>query len=282
MKDLPRRLLSALLFLLIMLGGIFGGAQSFLLLLALIGLLCLREFVQLSFLQGDAIGPAARGLVVLLALWPYFAIFVWYFQESPEGDLPSSSWLLTRLAVFWGGLLLLLILGTLKYPSRPMQLFSTTLSGSVYIALPLIFLVVLLLQKGQQQYNPLFALSLLLLSWANDTGAYLSGSRWGRHKLLPAVSPGKSWEGVFGGLILTLLLGFLLNHLVPIQGNWLIPALLASLFGPLGDLLESALKRRAGVKDSGRILPGHGGALDRFDAFLFHLPFTAGYLLFCM
>ncbi len=277
MKDLSIRLASALLFVLIMLAGLFGGPRFFLLLLALIGLLCLKEFAALVTAQNSSVGPTARGLIVLLALWPYFVILVWYLSKSPEGGYPSANWLLNRFFLLWAGLMLLLVLGTLKYPSRPMQLFSTALSGSFYVALPLALFAVLLLHKDQ--YNPLLALAILLLSWTNDTGAYLSGSRWGRHKLLPAVSPGKSWEGFFGGLLLTLLLGLLLNRLVPIEGNWLIPALLASVFGPLGDLFESALKRKAGVKDSGQILPGHGGALDRFDAFLFHLPFTTAYLL---
>lgn len=281
MKELPTRILSALFFLLIVVGGIFGGSTTFLLLFGLIGALCLKEFTTLF----EGISPqqtslSARGLIVLLALWPYVIVAVWLLQSNSEEPM-KYSWLLPRFAAFWGGLILLLVLGVLKYPKHPMHLFATALSGAFYIALPLGLFALATFNQGT--YRPLLALALLTLSWANDTGAYFIGSRWGKHKLMPTVSPGKSWEGLLGGLVLTLLLAFLLNSWVPLPNSsnpgWLIPALLASTLGPLGDLLESALKRSTRVKDSGQILPGHGGALDRFDAFLFHIPFSAAWIL---
>lgn len=114
----------------------------------------------------------------------------------------------------------------------------------------------------------------MFLLWTNDTGAYLVGRTIGRNKLMPLVSPGKTWEGMAGGVALTLFVGWLLarswNELSSSQ--WLLGAVLVAVTATLGDLLESAFKRARGVKDSGNILPGHGGILDRFDGFLLAAP----------
>lgn len=119
-----------------------------------------------------------------------------------------------------------------------------------------------------------------VLVWANDTAAYLVGRRWGRTPIAPAVSPGKTWEGWTGGLVATVFLGgFVLSSAVDVAGigalHWSGLALIVSVLGPLGDLMESALKRKAGVKDSGGLLPGHGGVLDRFDSHFFAAPVAA-------
>lgn len=114
----------------------------------------------------------------------------------------------------------------------------------------------------------------MLLLWTNDTGAYLVGKAIGRHKLMPAVSPGKTWEGFFGGVLLALGVAWFLAQTwtaMPLHA-WLIAAAGISISGTIGDLYESAMKRKAGVKDSGHIMPGHGGVLDRFDGFLLAAP----------
>ncbi len=283
MTDLSQRISSAALFLLIVLGGIFSGQTGFLLLFALIGALCLWEYIGLVMAGEKHISAAARILVVMAALWPYISMMSSFARGEAPLALLSGSSLFACFALFWSLLLLLLLLGLFKYPRKPFLLFNTALSGAFYIVLPLIVFS-LAVSPTKSGYQPLLALGLLSLSWLNDTGAYFIGSRWGRHKLLPAVSPGKSWEGIFGGLAATLLLVLLLNQFIPLPtpSGWLIPALAASVLGPLGDLLESAMKRSAGLKDSGNILPGHGGALDRFDAFLFHLPVSGGYLAYSL
>ena len=119
------------------------------------------------------------------------------------------------------------------------------------------------------------------MTWANDVGAYFVGSKFGKTKLFPRISPKKTWEGSFGGVMMTFLTGWLLSlYIIELNlKDWLILALIVSIFGSIGDLVESMLKRSVGVKDSGTILPGHGGFLDRFDAFIFLLPFAACYLL---
>lgn len=124
-------------------------------------------------------------------------------------------------------------------------------------------------------------LALFILIWSFDSFAYLVGSSIGKHKIMPSVSPKKSWEGFFGGLILTFGVALLLHYL---SGElnmiaWIGLAAIVAVFGTLGDFMESAFKRLAGVKDSGNIIPGHGGLFDRFDSFLMIVPFASIFLL---
>jgi phosphatidate cytidylyltransferase len=123
-------------------------------------------------------------------------------------------------------------------------------------------------------FSPGIVVGFLLLLWANDTGAYLTGVAIGRHRLMERISPKKSWEGFFGGMIVALLAAWLLSHWLGIvdTSGWLIISLIISVAGTSGDLIESMLKRSIGVKDSGSILPGHGGFLDRFDSAIISFP----------
>lgn len=129
-------------------------------------------------------------------------------------------------------------------------------------------------------------LCVFIFLWANDTGAYCSGSLFGKHKLFPRVSPGKSWEGSIGGAIIVLLVAWLIGYLDTQNGNtsgltipqWMGLGLVVVVFGTWGDLVESLFKRTLGVKDSGNILPGHGGMLDRFDSSLMAMPAAVIYL----
>lgn len=131
-----------------------------------------------------------------------------------------------------------------------------------------------------QNYTPQLLLGLISLIWANDICAYYVGSAWGRHKILPIVSPGKSWEGFAGGGVGSILAALFLSGIIGILSptQWIISAGIATVFGTAGDFIESWMKRRAGVKDSGSLLPGHGGILDRFDAYLLAVPVMVFYL----
>jgi len=130
---------------------------------------------------------------------------------------------------------------------------------------------------GLSGYDYRRVIVLLFLIWSADIGAYFAGKTFGKHKLAPAISPGKTWEGWAGGAVLTLIMGWALGYLIPELplAHRLVAAAVVAVFGPLGDLAESMLKRSVDVKDSGTIMPGHGGLLDRFDAFLFVLPILA-------
>ena len=156
--------------------------------------------------------------------------------------------------------------------------------GQLYIAVPLALTIRLTLVvdpfSSMTQYNGLLLLAIFIFIWVNDTGAYLVGSRWGKRRLAPNISPKKSVEGSIGGLLLILLSAVVLRLLLFPELSWLRILLIAAvvaIFGTIGDLFESSLKRRAGVKDSGKLIPGHGGILDRIDSLLLAVP--AVYLL---
>ncbi|PXY47082.1 phosphatidate cytidylyltransferase [Flavobacterium hydrophilum] len=148
-----------------------------------------------------------------------------------------------------------------------------------YITLPFIFIIKI--SFGTNDYNPKIIIGLFVLIWTNDTFAYLIGKSIGKHKLFERISPKKTIEGFLGGVVFAAFAGFLISKLY-IQPNpdfssrsiliWTIIALIASIFGTIGDLIESKFKRIAGVKDSGAIMPGHGGILDRLDSVIFVAP----------
>ena len=178
---------------------------------------------------------------------------------------------------------LLVLLGCREFESawrriRPMSSFvSRWLLSLVVLVLPA-FAMLWMAGIGEG-YDPLIPMGWFALTWTNDTGAYLAGRSFGRHKLAPQISPGKTWEGALGGAALTFLMGAWLQWHWGFEAGILCAAMVA-LFGPLGDLAESLLKRKAGIKDSGQILPGHGGVLDRFDSHFFAAPIAALVLMF--
>lgn len=130
------------------------------------------------------------------------------------------------------------------------------------------------------EFSPATVIGFFLLLWTNDTGAYLVGSSLGKHRLFERISPKKSWEGFFGGMVLTLLVARLVFGWLGVEdtNRWMIIALIISIGGTVGDLLESLLKRSVGLKDSGTIMPGHGGFLDRFDSVVVAFPLVYLYL----
>ncbi|MFC4164747.1 phosphatidate cytidylyltransferase [Epilithonimonas zeae] len=145
----------------------------------------------------------------------------------------------------------------------------------VYLALPFGFALGLPKFSTLDPSKPftLEVFMLFVLIWSSDTFAYLTGKFFGKHKMAPRISPKKTWEGFAGGVILTLVLGFFVEQYFPeLRGNWMIVGFLVSVFAPLGDLVESQLKRSFAVKDSGNIIPGHGGILDRLDSFIICAP----------
>lgn len=173
---------------------------------------------------------------------------------------PPAQLLIGQLA-----LLLLVLLRAQQQRAEPLMAAAAAVA---YLGVPLAYAVSL------TAIDPGLFIGFMLLLWTNDSGAYLVGKAIGRRKLMPAVSPGKTWEGFIGGVLLTLLLAWPISRLsnaLPLPG-WLIAAAGVAIASTIGDLWESALKRKAGVKDSGRIMPGHGGALDRFDGYLLAAP----------
>ena len=167
---------------------------------------------------------------------------------------------------------------------NPVHDWAYTMLSQMYIALPFSTINVLAFQDTPDGavYNYLLPLSVFIFLWVNDTGAYCTGSLFGRHKLFPRVSPGKSWEGCIGGAVFVIIAAVVISCLSgessPIStGVWIGLGLVVVVFGTLGDLVESLFKRTLGVKDSGNILPGHGGMLDRFDSSLMAIPAAVVY-----
>lgn len=156
---------------------------------------------------------------------------------------------------------------------KPVQNWGHVLVAQAMIAYPFT-LMYQLLDVAEWEQSRWLLLALFVCIWVNDSGAYCVGSLIGKHKMFPRVSPGKSWEGLAGGMAFALGAGYVFALLVPAWPlwQWLLIALTISVAGTLGDLMESLLKRSIGVKDSGKFLPGHGGVLDRFDSLLLATP----------
>ncbi|MFC2109423.1 phosphatidate cytidylyltransferase [Bacteroidota bacterium] len=148
----------------------------------------------------------------------------------------------------------------------------------IYACLPFLFMIKIPFFKGT--YEGIILLGLFILIWSNDTFAYLIGKSMGKHKLLERISPKKTIEGFVGGFIATMIVGYVLSIYFQVLSStqWMIIALIASLFGVIGDLIASMFKRLTGVKDTGKIIPGHGGIIDRLDSIIFVAPFIYLYL----
>lgn len=167
----------------------------------------------------------------------------------------------------------------------PIQNWAFTMMAQSYIALPFATLNVLAF-PAEGLYSWVLPLSVFVFLWLNDTGAYCFGSMLGRHKLFPRISPGKTWEGSIGGGVVVVGAAVLVWHLLALNGQpsglsaleWAGLGLTVVIFGTWGDLVESLFKRTLGIKDSGHILPGHGGMLDRFDSSLLAIPAAVVYL----
>lgn len=166
---------------------------------------------------------------------------------------------------------------------KPFDSLAHTLFSVLYIALPFSLFpfsafghagLHSLLPHGPEPFSPGIIVGFFILLWTNDTGAYLTGVSFGRHRLMERISPRKSWEGFFGGLVLTVLIAWLLSGWLGVvsKTGWIIIAVIITISGTYGDLIESMLKRSTGVKDSGTIMPGHGGFLDRFDSAVTSFP----------
>ncbi|MDX9902594.1 MAG: phosphatidate cytidylyltransferase [Bacteroidales bacterium] len=206
----------------------------------------------------------------------------------------------TLIAVGWlpvkGFLVLIPVAATVmttelfRKEEKPFDSLAHTFFSILYTAVPFSMFPFLafnhtgigpLIQMEGIEYSPVILTGFFLLLWTNDTGAYLVGSTLGRHPLFERISPKKSWEGFVGGLVLTLIVARLLSGWLGVAGTagWIIIALIVSVAGTVGDLLESMLKRSLGLKDSGTAMPGHGGFLDRFDSVVVAFPLVYLYLV---
>ena len=271
MQGFLKRVMTAIVFVIVMVGGVYLHPISHIGLFILITGMCLWEYFELTL---DKINSGRKWIGMLLGLLPILATS--YLQLY--GDL-NATFLYKCSLLFFPIVLLAFIYELYTGSDKPFTNIGNLTLGIFYIGIPLA-LIPLIAFSGDL-FRPNIIFGILLLTWANDTGAYLVGSQIGKTKLFPRISPKKTWEGSAGGVVVAFLAAYLLSLIFKdlLLKDWLVLAGIVSIFGSIGDLIESMLKRSLGIKDSGNILPGHGGMLDRFDAFIFLLPFVAAYLL---
>jgi phosphatidate cytidylyltransferase len=270
MNNLLTRTISGIVFIGIMVGCLLGIGVSYVCLMLFLVVGMLSEFYTLTLGQGKWL----QKIIGML-----FGVSLWIASVFLLKGWSSILDIVVILMLLCSFVFLLLIFALSEKEKKPFLTIAYIVLGVLYIAVPLSFINVLGVS------NRPVLLGLFIILWSNDVGAYVFGmlfGRKGKHKLFPSISPKKSWEGFAGGVFTALVAGYVLSSLGMITYGLfhsLVIALLIAVFGVLGDLIESMLKRSAGVKDSGKIIPGHGGLLDRFDAALLALPVACIYIV---
>lgn len=262
MQNLITRTISALVYASLFLFAVVFSPRTYIGLIAIFAVICIWEFLKI--IQSKNIIP-----YILLPL----SIFVFKEYVSLNGILFTLS--ITLLCSF--RLLLHLYSENTTYPKTLVGKLDVSIR---YIIFPFTFLALLPFINGN--YQPNVIIYIILLIWTNDSFAYLVGKSFGKHKLFERVSPKKTIEGFIGGLVFCIIIGGIIGKYSNefSISNWVIIAIIISIFGTLGDLVESKFKRQANVKDSGKIMPGHGGLLDRLDSLFFIAPFVYLYIHF--
>ena len=277
MKNLMVRTLSGLVLVAVFVGAVLGSQWSFgaLLLLILVG--GQTEFYKLA--RETGLSPQRwMGLAVGVLL---FALNFIVFRQFSRSVTDEAGGAVLYLLLYIGLLLpTLFVCELFRRSATPLANLGATLLGVLYVAVPLSLLLYVPVLAGDGVWRPETVLCYIFIIWATDVFAYLVGMTFGRHRLCERLSPKKSWEGFFGGLAGAVATGLAAAY--ALDANYWVwggLALVASLSGVAGDLVESMFKREAGVKDSGQVIPGHGGVLDRFDALLLSAPYVFLYLL---
>jgi phosphatidate cytidylyltransferase len=257
-NEFTKRALTGAVYVALTLGAAIAGPWPTFLLFLPVCVIGAREWHRLYFTQGE--GDPGEGRTMALSAVVFSAIASSRMLEGVPGGMMEASVVLIILLLAFD-----LMRRGVKDPARA---FAGYLATILYISVP--FALTTTMVEGHWHVF----VGFMFLLWTSDTGAYLVGRSIGRTKLMPAVSPGKTWEGLGGGVALTMLVGWLLaKYWVELTASqWMAAAATVAVAATLGDLLESAFKRARGVKDSGTILPGHGGILDRFDGFLLAAP----------
>jgi phosphatidate cytidylyltransferase len=267
MTGFQQRAVTGIIFAAVMLSGLFYSDDTFKLLFAIITGGCLWELTGMLMSKDGMLYTLRRVLAVMIGLIPYLISVTYSLNES------KPFFILFALIFSW------IILELAAQSAQPFQNIGALTTGILYIGVPFTLLLSIF-----YKYDVKVIFGILLLTWSNDTWAYLIGSQIGKTPLLPRISPKKTWEGTISGFIGCVLTGILIHYTFNTKQlsltDWLILGGIVGIFGTIGDLIESMLKRSVGVKDSGSFMPGHGGFLDRFDAFLFVIPFVMLYLFF--
>lgn len=241
------------------------GEKYFALLFLFFAVVGLYEFYGLH-------ASVLRGATKWFGLMMGFVIYVLIFAVFNHYIGPRWFWLLGIVLPVWACVELL------RGGAATAQSMALTVFGWIYVILP--FALLNVMAHHILDFNHQVLIGTFAILWANDTGAYLIGRWLGKHKLMPTVSPNKTWEGLIGGVLLAIAVGFTLSRFFSSLNTqeWLFISLIIAIGGNLGDLLESKFKRDSDAKDSGQLIPGHGGVLDRFDGLLICAPIITVYI----
>ena len=278
MQNLIVRTITGIGFIAVMIGGLYWNALTMISLFALITALTIWEYTGLVNAKEDV--SVNRFISTVAGVYFFLAVAGVRTGFTP-GFVVFVPYILT--------IIYLLVSELYTGNKDAIQDWAYTMFGQMYIAMPFATINILAFSESRYDgiagYGFILPLSVFIFLWTNDTGAYCSGSLFGKHKLFPRISPGKTWEGSIGGGIFVLIAAALIGYLTQdMEGNqmtipvWIGLGAVVSVFGTWGDLVESLFKRTLGIKDSGKILPGHGGMLDRFDSSLLAIPAAVVYL----
>tara|TARA_B110000046_G_scaffold25332_3_gene24861 strand:+ start:51882 stop:52718 length:837 start_codon:yes stop_codon:yes gene_type:complete len=271
-SNFNKRLLTGVLFVIVLLGSIYQSELASSILFTTIILLCQREFY--AFFKASEVKP--QSLVGILGGLGFFLASAVAFRT----DLTFNTLFLIVPLIF---IVFVFVFELFRNSKDPIANIGYTILGIIYIAVPFTLLHQISYYTNFQfgdTYNYDVLIGYFFILWANDTGAYMVGRKFGKTKLFERISPKKTWEGSLGGVFFGLLFGYINAQLFDGLDTitWMILALIVVVFGSLGDLVESLFKRSLGIKDSGKILPGHGGVLDRFDGIFISAPMVYAFL----
>jgi phosphatidate cytidylyltransferase len=275
--NLATRSITGFFFVLAIVSATWFGPWSFIVLLLALATGTLLEFYRITTTETQ---HPQRGMGTALGLL-LLAFFSYNAQQVARFDFGTDLAILFKAPVVLLALVYLsFFIEIFRRREAPFVNIGLTLLGMFFIAIPFSLFGMIGLSENEGAYDPQLALGFLVLLWFADSGAYAVGKRFGRHKLIERISPGKTWEGAAGGLLISLAAAWAWSrffHRLDLP-QWLGLAAVVFATGLLGDLLASLLKRSLGLKDSGRFFPGHGGFLDRFDGLLGAAPFAYLYL----
>jgi len=261
LKELTTRALSGLLFAIILIGAL-QLKYACIALFFIFGLTCLSEFNKLIHQKNTA------SYFIFIVL--FLTVAFWDTLFKSENSLSDISQILLVISLLVN---LLLIRDLFSSKSLPTLLSNHFINTTFYVSSGFVFL--LLIALNFKKYSPDIIMYIFILIWINDSFAYIIGKNFGKQKLFESISPKKTVEGFLGGVFFAALGSYVIANYTDslLFTHWLIISVIVSIFGTLGDLVESKYKRHAGVKDSGKIMPGHGGLLDRLDSAIFAAPF---------
>ncbi|WP_400080847.1 phosphatidate cytidylyltransferase [Winogradskyella sp. R77965] len=261
MKELTIRAISGVIYVLLLIGSLFI-QEATIAILALFGIISLIEFCSLIKLKSFV------PYIIFALLYGAFGYIC--LQHINLTDIDKVIQIILVITIFVN-----IILIKDLFTAKKIPLFASKRYIATTFYLSTGFLFMLLISNFQNKFTPLLLLGVFILIWINDSAAYLVGKNFGRQKLFPSVSPKKTVEGFLGGLFFACISSFFIAKYTETLEftSWLILAIIVSVLGTFGDLIESKFKRQAGVKDSGVIMPGHGGLLDRLDSIIFASPF---------